>query len=290
MPTKIEKDAPTGTDTTGHEWDGIKELNTPLPKWWLYVFYATIAVAVVYFVLFPAIPGLSGYTEGLLRYNQRQELDVAMADARAAQAHLLDRIAEKSVDEIAADPELHAFAVAGGKSAFGENCAPCHGLGGAGRPGGFPVLADDDWLWGGTLGEIHGTIAHGVRQEGADTRSSEMPAFVADGLLTAAQSNDVAEYVLSLSASGNDAEAAGRGAVVFEENCAACHGPAGEGQAAMGAPRLNDAIWLYQGSKAAIMQQIARPSHGRMPAWNERLTPETIKMLAVYVHGLGGGE
>lgn len=290
MPTKIEKDTATGFETTGHEWDGIKELNSPLPKWWLYVFYACIVFSVVYWVLFPAIPGIAGYTEGVLGYNQRVELDEAMAEARAAQAAQLDRIAAAPVEEIAADPQLLAFASAGGRSVFGENCAPCHGLGGAGRPGGFPVLADDDWLWGGTLADIHATIANGVRQEHAESRAGEMPAFGADAILEAAQINDVAEFVLSLSAASTDPEAAARGAVVFEENCAACHGPDGEGGRDFGAPRLNDAIWLYQGDKATIAHQVTRPSHGRMPAWSERLSPEAIKMLAIYVHGLGGGE
>lgn len=290
MPTKIERDTVTGVDTTGHEWDGIKELNSPLPKWWLYVFYACIVFSIVYWVLFPAIPGVSSYTEGVLGYNQRVALDETLADARAAQAAQLDLIAARPLGEIAADPQLFAFATAGGRSIFGENCAPCHGLGGAGRPGGFPVLADDDWIWGGKLDEIHATIAHGVRQENADTRTNEMPAFGADGMLEAAQIDDVAEFVLSLSDTAADPEATARGATLFEENCAACHGPDGEGMREMGAPRLNDAIWLYQGGKAAIVHQISRPSHGRMPAWSERLSPEAIKMLAIYVHGLGGGE
>jgi cytochrome c oxidase cbb3-type subunit 3 len=241
-------------------------------------------------VLFPAVPGIVGYTEGVLGYNQRVELDDALAEARAAQAAQLDRIAAAPLEEIAADPQLLAFAGAGGRSVFGENCAACHGLGGAGRPGGFPVLADDDWLWGGTLAEIHATIANGVRQEREGSRSGEMLAFGADGILDAAQIDDVAEFVLSLSAAPTDPEAAARGAVVFEENCAGCHGADGEGGREFGAPRLNDAIWLYQGDKAAIVRQVTRPSHGRMPAWSERLSPETIKMLAIYVHGLGGGE
>ena len=289
MPTKIEKDAISGTDTTGHEWDGIKELNTPLPKWWLHVLYASIAFAVVYWVLFPSIPGLSGHTNGLLHYNQRVSLDATLAEAGAAQAKYLDQISAKPVDEIAADPDLRDFARAGGRAAFGENCAPCHALGGAGRPGGFPVLADDDWLWGGTLDDIHATITHGVRQDDPDTRNNVMPNFGADAVLTPGQIDDVAEFVLRLSDRADDATAADRGSTVFAENCAACHGDDGKGQTAMGAPDLTDAIWLYGGDKASIVKQVAKPAMGQMPAWNKRLRPETIKMLAIYVHDLGGG-
>ncbi|MBX6322025.1 MAG: cytochrome-c oxidase, cbb3-type subunit III [Rhodospirillaceae bacterium] len=290
MPTKIEKDAISGTDTTGHEWDGIRELNTPLPKWWLYLLFATVLFSVVYWVLFPAIPGLSGYTKGLLGYNQRTAFETQLAAAQAEQARYLDRIHARSVTEIAADPELRAFAVAGGRAAFGENCAACHGLGGAGRPGGFPVLADDDWLWGGTLDDIHATITHGVRQDDPDTRTNVMPSFGADGLLTAEEMNDVAEYVLSLSGRAGDATAAGRGAAVFADNCASCHGEDGKGQTALGAPDLTDAIWLYAADKAGILRQINKPAMGQMPAWGRRLSPETIKMLTLYVHDLGGGQ
>jgi cytochrome c oxidase cbb3-type subunit 3 len=291
MPTKIEKDAISGTDTTGHEWDGIKELNTPLPKWWVYVLYATVVFAVVYWVLFPAIPGITGYTKGVLGYDQRTSFESTLADAGKAQAKYLDQITAKPVDEIAADPELRAFAQAGGRAAFGENCAACHALGGAGRPGGFPVLADDDWLWGGTLDDVHTTITHGVRQDDdSDTRTNVMPAFGADGTLTAEQMTDVAEYVLGLSSRADDSAAAERGATVFADNCAACHGDDGKGQTALGGPNLTDAIWLYGSDKGAILKQVNKPAMGQMPAWNKRLSPETIKMLAIYVHDLGGGQ
>jgi cytochrome c oxidase cbb3-type subunit III len=289
MSTEVEKDAISGTETTGHVWDGLRELNTPLPKWWLYVFYVTIVLSVVYWVLFPALPGLNGHTDGLLNYNQRVSLDAALAEAREAQAGYISRISASSADEIAADPELRAFAQAGGRAAFGENCAGCHALGGAGRPGGFPVLADDDWLWGGTLDDLHATIAHGVRQDNPDTRSNDMPAFGADGLLTSAQIGDVSEFLLQLSGRVEDTAAAARGTIVFAENCAACHGEDGKGQTALGAPNLTDSIWLYGSDKPAIAKQIARPALGRMPAWNQRLSPEIIKMLAIYVHDLGGG-
>ncbi|MGF1610495.1 MAG: cytochrome-c oxidase, cbb3-type subunit III [Kiloniellales bacterium] len=290
MPTKVEKDSVTGTQTTGHEWDGIKELNTPLPRWWLYVFYATILWSLGYWVLYPAIPTWSGYTKGIIGGTEREALQDKLQEARAGQAIYLDRIQIASLEEIAGDAALLNFAIAGGRAAFADNCAPCHGLGGAGQAGGYPSLADDDWLWGGSLEEIQTTVLYGIRSNHEDTRLSEMPAFGADGLLSAEEISEVAEYVLSLSGGGSDAAAAERGAPLYADNCAACHGEQGEGMAELGAPRLDNQIWLYGGSKEEIVAQISRPKHGVMPAWGERLDDVTIKMLATYVHSLGGGQ
>ena len=288
MPTKVEKDAATGAETTGHEWDGIKELNNPLPKWWLYVFYATIAFSLVWWVLFPAIPYGTGYTKGLLGYSQRADLDAAIEAGRVGQIAYLQRIDEASPAEIVQDPELLSFALAGGAATFVDNCAPCHGAGGAGLPGGYPSLADDVWLWGGTLEDIHQTISYGVRFDHEETRFSEMPAF--RDVLGPQEIGDVAEYVLSLTGNAEDPAVAERGAQVFADNCAACHGEAGEGTAEMGAPNLTSAIWLYGGHKEQVVAQIRSPRHGVMPAWIGRLPSETIKMLTVYVHSLGGGQ
>lgn len=290
MPTKIEKDSVTGRETTGHEWDGIKELNTPLPKWWVYTFYASIIWSLAYFVLYPAIPLWDSYTKGVLDWNSRDELGARLEQAAARQATYLDRIRDASLADIQGDQQLLNFALAGGGAAFADNCAPCHGQGGAGRPGGFPVLADDSWIWGGTPEAIQQTLRHGIRwEDDPDTRFNEMPAF-GDGLLEPAQIADVASYVLSLSGRAEDAEAAARGGEVFAEQCAACHGEEGEGLQELGGPRLSDGIWLYGGERADIIAQINRPKHGVMPAWQGRLAPETIKMLTVYVHSLGGGE
>jgi cytochrome c oxidase cbb3-type subunit 3 len=289
MPTKIEKDALTGRDTTGHEWDGIKELNTPLPKWWLYVMYATIVWSVVWWFLYPSWPGITGYFGGIVGANQRLEFDQRMTAAGASQAQYLERIDAASLEQIASDPELTSFALAGGGAAFADNCAPCHGLGGAGQ-GPYPSLADDAWLWGGTLDDIHTTLLYGIRSNHEDTRFNLMPAFGTDGILDRQQINDVAEHVLALAGREHDAAAAERGAEVYAEQCAACHGEAGEGIQELGAPRLDDAIWLYGGTKEEIVAQIYAPRHGVMPAWTGRLDPETLKTLTVYVHGLGGGQ
>jgi cytochrome c oxidase cbb3-type subunit 3 len=289
MPTKIEKDHVTGTETTGHEWDGIKELNTPLPRWWLLVFYATIAFAVLWMVLYPSLPirGATGLTGWIAR-------EAVVGEMRAHQERLepmMARLRAATPEEIAADPDLRAFALAGGRAAFANTCAGCHGAGGQGAPGGFPSLADDDWIWGGSLEAIRTTIMHGVRAaEDERSRQSQMPRFLADGVLTAAQVNDVAEHVLAMTGRATDVAAAARGAAIYAESCASCHGERGEGNREFGAPRLSDQVWLYGGDKASIVRSIAFSRAGVMPAWQGRLDPAVVNMLAVYVHALGGGE
>jgi cytochrome c oxidase cbb3-type subunit 3 len=294
MPTKVEKDAITGQDTTGHEWDGLKELNTPLPKWWLYVMYATIAFAVVWWILYPSWPWFNTYFPGILHYSQRKALDERMAEAAKARSGYEKQLAAASLQQIASDPQLMAFAYAGGQAAFNDNCAPCHGLGGAGQHN-YPTLADDDWLWGGALDAIETTIKYGIRSGDPKARFNEMPAFGADKMLDQKQIDDVASYVLSLSGqapgqSQEQAAAVKSGGVIFAEQCAACHGEDGKGNQELGAPNLTDDIWLYGGTKADIVRQIYQPRQGVMPAWVNRLDPVTIKSLAIYVHALGGGK
>jgi cytochrome c oxidase cbb3-type subunit 3 len=289
MPTKIEKDSITGTDTTGHEWDGIKELNTPLPKWWLYVFYATVIWAAIYVVLFPAIPFINGHTDGVLGFSQRERVVEQVEAAKARQAEYLTGIQNASLEEITANPDLLNFAVVGGSAAFASNCAPCHAQGGAGQAGGYPTLADDVWLWGGSLEEIHTTLLHGIRwDQDPDTRFSEMPAF--GQILEPGQIEQVANYVVSLSGAEADASLAAEGETIYLEQCAACHMEDGSGGRDFGAPRLNDQVWLYGGTVDAVTNQVSNPKHGVMPAWQGRLDETTIKMLTVYVHSLGGGE
>lgn len=289
MPTKIEKDSITGQETTGHEWDGLKELNTPLPKWWLYTFYATILFAAVWVVLYPAIP-VQGWT-GLTGWTARGALPAQMDAERARQAPMLARLREVTAEQIAADPELRGFALAGGRVGFANNCAGCHGAGGQGATGGFPSLADDDWLWGGSFEAIHTTIMHGVRAgESDEERGIPMPAFLTTGMLTQAQINDTADFVLSLSGRSAEPAAVERGRELYAENCASCHGDGGEGNRDMGSPRLNDQIWLYGGDRASVIRSIAYSRAGVMPAWRGRLDPAMINMITVYVHALGGGE
>ncbi|WP_198377127.1 cytochrome-c oxidase, cbb3-type subunit III [Neoroseomonas rubea] len=284
MPTKIEKDTLSGQDTTGHEWDGLKELNTPLPKWWLWTFYATIVWGLVFVIIYPSVPGWRGTSGWIAR-------EAIVEEVRAAQernAPMMARLREATPAQILENDEMRAFALAGGRVAFANNCAACHGAGGQGATGGYPSLADDDWIWGGSLEEIQHTIRHGIRaNESDDQRQSQMPRFGADNLLTAAQINDVAEHVLSLTNRATDQAAAGRGAALYAEQCASCHGERGEGNREFGAPRLNDQIWLYGASKPEVVAMIRNPRAGVMPSWQGRLDAATINMLTVYVQSLG---
>lgn len=283
---KVEHDALTGKDTTGHEWDGIKELNNPLPKWWLYVFYATILWGVVYTVVYPSWPTLNDYWGGVLGYSSRAEHRADLAKAVADRAVWAEKFRNRDIGEIVKDPELLNYAMAGGASIFADNCAACHGAGGQGQ-GFFPVLADDDWLWGGTLEDIEQTIAYGIRSGHDDGRESEMPSFGADELLTKEEIELVASYVAGLS---NGGSVAGPGADIFEEQCSGCHGEDGKGGRDFGAPNLTDGIWLYGGSKKAIAAQVNKPRHGVMPIFTDRLDEVAIKQVAIYVHTRGGGE
>ncbi len=285
MPTKIEKDALSGQDTTGHEWDGVKELNTPLPTWWVYTFYATIVFAVVYCILYPSWPWINSHTQGLLGQTNRADLTRELDAQAKERGAFVARIRSASLEEIAKDPALLAFAMAGGRSAFQTNCMQCHGAGGAGSSG-FPNLVDDDWLWGGTIEQLYATIQHGIRNTDDQSRQSMMPRFGVDGLLTGAQVAAVTDYVMSLSGRG---QATAEGAKIWQEQCAACHQPDGKGNQELGAPNLTDGIWLYGGDRNSIHRTIFYARNGSMPAWSGRLDDATIKMLAIYVHSLGGG-
>jgi len=285
---KEDIDELSGVATTGHEWDGIKELNNPMPRWWVRAFYACIIWGIAYTIAFPAWPMIETATSGVLGWSSRTELRKDLDAATAAQANKIAAIESKSLSEIMAEPELRQFAIAGGSAAFKVNCVQCHGSGAQGAPG-YPNLNDDDWLWGGDIDSIYQTIAHGVRYTSdAETRVSEMPAF--GGMLEPAQIRAVAAYVASLSGTPSDAALAESGSEVFAENCAACHGEDGSGMREVGAPNLRDAIWFYGSSEAEIAAQVRAPKHGVMPAWKDRLGDATVKQLAIFVHSLGGGE
>ncbi|QSR16775.1 cytochrome-c oxidase, cbb3-type subunit III [Novosphingobium sp. KA1] len=283
-------DEATQTETVGHEWDGIEELNTPLPRWWLWTFYATIVFALGYVIAYPALPGISHASEGLLGWSSRKQLGGELQAAEEARAGMRAQIAATPLEQLPAKPALMRAAVAGGAAAFKVNCVQCHGAGAAGSKG-FPNLNDDDWLWGGDLRTIEQTLIHGIRQPGDDqTRMSQMPNFGSDALLTPAQIQDVASYVLVLGRKEHPGASSGRGKDVFATNCAVCHGTDGKGSRQFGAPNLTDAIWLDGSSRDEVVAQISHPHMGVMPAWGTRLDPVTIKMLAAYVHSLGGGE
>ena len=287
-------DEATGVETTGHEWDGIKELNNPLPRWWLYIWYATIAFSIVYMVIMPAIPALPGHgtnTRGIGDHSDRVKVTREIDALRSERASAGTTLVSATLAEIETDRSLQQFAMAAGESAFGDNCATCHGAGGRGAKG-YPTLADDVWLWSGTLDGIEYTLRHGIRHElDPETRFSAMPAFGRDRLLTSAQIEDVVSHVLTLSGrGGDDPAAAGRGAIIFAAQCATCHGDNGLGDKTIGAPNLTDQDWLFGGDYDEIYNTVYNARNAHMPAWGERLDDATIKALSVYVHSLGGGE
>ena len=290
MTDHSEFDKVTGTATTGHEWDGIKELNTPLPRWWVFTFYACIVWAVGYWIVYPAWPLVSGYTSGVLHYSSRANVAVELANLEKIRGDKMQTLGAASLADIEKDPALLALARARGKTVFGDNCAPCHGSGAAGAKG-YPNLNDDDWLWGGSLDQIKQTIEFGARSGHSKAHEGAMLAFGKQGILKSAEIVTVANYVRSLSglstSQGFDAVA---GRKIFVENCVACHGDAGKGNQELGAPNLTDKIWLYGSDEATIIETITNGRAGMMPAWTGRLDPSTIKAMAVYVHSLGGGQ
>ncbi len=287
--SKREIDDVTGVETTGHEWDGIKELNMPLPRWWLLTFYACIAWAIGYMIAYPAWPTLTGYSKGVLGYSQRSVVANDVKAAEAAQSGMRNRLQQTALKDIKTDPDLLRFAMTAGGVSFQTNCAPCHGRGAQGFTG-YPNLNDDDWLWGGSLDDIHKTIQYGVRSGDKRARESQMPRYGVDKLLEEPQIADVAEYVLSLSGKSQEPGTAARGALIFMEQCVTCHGDDGKGKADQGAPNLTDDIWLFGSSREAIAVSIRTGRGSGMPSWVGRLDPVTIKALAVYVHSLGGGK
>ena len=279
-------------ETTGHSWDGIEEYNNPMPRWWVWTFYACIVWAIGYMIAYPAWPLINGATPGVLGASTRADVAAEIERFDAANAEIKAALVAAPLESIPADQTLMAYAEPAGASVFRTYCAQCHGSGAAGVEGkGYPSLLDDDWLWGGTIEDIHLTITHGIRNTtDPDARYSEMPKFGADGILDDAQIDAVVEHVLAISGQEHDATLAAEGATVFADNCAACHMDAGEGDRTQGAPALNDAIWLYGGSRDKIKETVTYARFGVMPAWAGRLTEDEIRAVAAYVHSRGGGE
>ena len=283
------KDDVTGVDTTGHVWDGIRELDNPLPRWWLWIWYATIAFSIAYWVAMPAWPGLHGYTKGLLGKSDRADVSRELKALETQRGAGAAALRTASLEQIESDPKLNAYAQQVGQSVFGDNCATCHGIGGTGGKG-YANLRDDVWLWGGTLEDIQYTITHGVRTGADGARVSQMPAFGRDEMLKPEQISDLTEYVVKLSGRPADAGAVSRAAPLYQAQCAACHGAEGKGLKDVGAPNLTDADWLYGSDRAAIRGQIFAGNGGVMPTWGGRLSPETIKAITVYIHSNAGGQ
>jgi len=288
MADKKNVDETTGVETTGHSWDGIEELNNPLPRWWLWTLYATIVWGVGYVIAYPAWPMISGATTGMLGFSTRAEVAQEIEAHEAKNAGLVAELVAQDLTALAPGDDLHRYAVARGGAVFRANCSQCHGSGAAGALG-YPNLLDDDWLWGGDIVEIEYTVRHGIRNEtDFDARYTQMPAF--GDILERDEVDGVVEYVLSLSTSDVDATLAESGAAIFADNCSACHGEAGGGDRGIGAPNLSDAIWLYGGDRDAVEYSVRNARFGVMPPWGERLSEADVRAVSVYVHALGGGE
>ncbi len=279
-------------ETTGHSWDGIREFNNPLPRWWLWCLYLTIIWAVIYTIAYPAWPMISGATPELLGYSTRAEVAEDIERFEALNADLRAQMTDVELASVTRDemPDLYNYAIQSGASTFATWCSQCHGRGAAGvQAAGYPNLLDDDWLWGGSIDEIYLTIAHGIRnEEDPDARWSEMTAF--DEILTDEEVSQVVNYVLSVSAQDADAALAIAGEAVFLDNCSACHGENAMGDRVLGAPDLTDRIWLYGGTPEAIEQTVRYSRFGVMPPWLQRLSEDEVRAAAIYVHSLGGGE
>ncbi len=292
--SKQDIDAHSGIETTGHEWDGIKELNNPLPRWWLITWYISIAWAIGYMIFMPSIPALPGMgtnTRGIGEHSDRVNVAQAVEDMRAARAAQGTQLLGASLEEIKTDRDLQQLALAMSESVFGDNCATCHGSGGRGAKG-YPILADNIWLWDGSLAGIEQTIRHGIRHMADDeTRNSQMPAFGRDKFLTSEQIDDLVEKVLSFSGrEGVDSKAAMRAEPLWAQHCVSCHGVDGRGSHEVGAANLTDQDWLHGGNRRDIYNMIYNAPNAHMPAWDDRLDDATIKALAVYVNSLSGGE
>ena len=305
---KTTKHPSSAVQTTGHAWDGdLQEFNNPLPRWWLWSFYATVLFAVIYWVIYPAWPVGDTYTTGVLNnitykvgdqdvtthWNTRARLMAEMQTGEAAvkQQQHMNEVAAADYSEILANPEMMDFTRSVGKVLFADNCAACHGSGGQGVVGRYPNLVDDAWLWGGSVENIHATIAQG--------RQGYMPPF--KNTFTEEQFGQVAEYVLSLSGHEVDQAVAEQGQALFQGpvgGCYACHTQEGTGLPSVGAANLTDSIWTVasvpgqqtmEGKRAAVVEVIRNGISREMPAWDGRLTETEVKLLTVYVHDLSGG-
>lgn len=281
-----ERDPHSGHMTTGHEWNGIKELNTPVPRTVWFFLVVTVIFSIGYWILMPAWPLGKTYTRGLLDSDDKEIVTKHVNAAADARSQWTQRIAAAGYDQIRTDPALMAYVREDGHRLFGDNCAACHGMNATGNPG-FPNLLDRDWLWGGSAEAIAHTIAVGVNSPASkDTRVSQMMAFGKDGILDNDAVLAVADYVKTLSdpawAKGRTVSVAS-GREVFAANCAACHGDQGRGDQTFGAPDLTDQIWIYGGDIGSIYATIHGGRQGEMPAWEHRLSAIDRKILTVYL-------
>ena len=287
----VKHDPVTGQATTGHEWNGIEELDTPVPKVVVASLVVTTIFAIICWVLYPTFPLGRTYTKGLTGFDQRNEVTMQVAKADAARAVAWTaQVETMAYADIEADPDLLLPAKEAGRTLFDDNCAACHGVNATGGPG-FPDLSAKAWLWGGEPETIEETIRVGINSTHDDTRVSQMMAFGRDGILDREQIGNVVVYVRSLSGAlpaEGSAERIEAGSQVFAENCVACHGDDAKGNHDLGAPNLTDASWIYGGDAQSVYSSVYSGRQGHMPHWGDRLSPLQIKLLTLYVHTLEG--
>ena len=296
----MSKDDKNKVKTTGHEWDGIQEYNNPLPRWWVWILYACIVWGIGYLIAYPAIPLVTKATPGLLGFSTRANVAADIEKFKAMNGEIEAQLAAADLTTVEPGSDIYSYGMNYGKATFATYCSQCHGSGAAGAKG-YPNLLDNDWLWGGDIETIAYSVRHGVRntEDEDNAHYSEMPAF-GDDYLEDAEIADVVAYAMSLSGlegAEGDLEA---GAVVFEDNCAACHMEDGSGDRSQGAPNLTDAIWLYGKSAEQIQHSVETGPFGVMPAWglnpsfvagaDEDAVTAKINAVSLYVHQLGGGE
>ena len=285
-----ERDPVSGRETTGHEWNGIKELDTPVPRGVLMFLIVTHVWAIAWWFFVPAWPLGTTYTKGLLGVDQRQTVEARVVEAQRERADWTSRIETESYDAILADEALMQTVRSTGRQLFGDNCAACHGRDGKGRAN-YPDLTDDDWLWGGGPELIEQTMRVGINTRHPESRIGQMPAFGRDEMLDREQVRSVAAYVYSLThpdySTPENVDRIEAGREVFLTTCAACHGENAEGNRDVGAPNLTDSYWVYGGDLDTIIASVHGGRQGHMPTWDERLTTAEIRTLALYVHDLG---
>jgi cytochrome c oxidase cbb3-type subunit 3 len=270
--------------TTGHEWDGIKEYDNPDPLWLRLAFYAALFFALGYWLAYPSWP--SQYNQGIFNWSEYSELAESLQEVKQRRAAYLNEFNKANFQEILSNKELFKFATIGGRAAFLNNCAVCHGSGAQGNIG-YPNLTTGAWLWGGKLEDIYQTIKFGIRSGHEETRDSQMAAFGQDGLLAKDEIELLTDFVMGLHQGKNNSPKANE---LYQKNCASCHGDKGQGNFEFGAPALNDAIWLYGSDRETIYNVIYYGRQGVMPYWVGKLDDSTIRQLAIYVHSLGGGQ
>ncbi len=280
---QIEHDKVSGQDTTGHEWDGIKELNTPIPRVVTWSYQLTILFSICYWVLYPAWPYVTDFTRGLTGYSSREEvIDILQSSSNEREVSIAT-LFSLPIDELAENTAIRKQYETSASVLFADNCGACHGADLEGQTK-FPNLKDEAWLWSDLPEEIEATILYGINSGHDEERYAEMTAFGRDEILTKEEISELVAYVQSISGQPHDEALLASGTELFEENCSGCHGDGGEGGLESGAPILTDNFWIYGGDAQTLSDTIWHGRKGVMPSWENRLSKADIRKLALYVY------